>query len=496
MSRTYPDQADEQVAERGSGFSDMPGIIHDFVEYNERVPGDFIQRLSTGLTALQRRLVSSAAEEAVRLGMPLYTVGGLPRDLWLGRRATDLDLVVVGDAVALGKELVARHGGRLTVHARFGTAKWDIRGTPILRTADGSGEPGPGPASHYLDLITARSETYQHPGALPTIAPGTIEEDIRRRDFTINTLAVRLDGNHYGEVRDECGATEDLNRREIRVLHERSFLDDPTRMYRAVRYETRFSFQVADHTMALMPGATHLIQSLSGQRIRHELDLIMDEEAAARMLLRLSERHLLRPIHEALPRTKEALRRVEEAGRAPSMRISGWSRREAAWILWLLAVTQSEIRSIGKRLHMTRATLGNMASAARLFGAAAGLDASRPSRCAAVLDAYPELVVYVVSLAGTGESRTILDRYLGEWRSVHAVTRGHDLRALGVSPGPAYGSILGRLRNAWIDGRVHDAEEERRLLHELLRKGVPKAGQKARTRAARGRSVPSRRGKD
>lgn len=481
---------------RGSGFNDMRSIIHDFVDYNERVVSEFTERLNTGLTSVQRRLISIVTEEAVRRGIPVYTVGGLPRDLWLGRRPTDLDLVVEGDAIALGRALAARHGGRLTAHPRFGTARWDFRGTQIGRFGDGPEARTAGRDDHTLDLVTARSETYQHAGALPTVKPGTIEEDTRRRDFSINTLAVRLDGSHFGEVTDNCGALADLQRGQIGVLHERSFLDDPTRMYRAARYEKRFSFEIAGETLDLIPEAAPLIAGLSGQRIRHELDLIMDEEANAAVLSRLSELHLVEAVHRDLPQGKRALQRISRAGQVPGMHIPAWTQREAAWILWVLELHQAEISSIGKRLHLARGVLENMMAAARLFESNKAFENWRPSQWAEFLDEFPEMAVYVVSLAANDHTKAILKKYLLEWKVLHPITRGRDLRDLGVPPGPAYRSTLSQLRNAWIDGLVNDAAGERRLLSEILRRGARRAKRGDRRGASSRKPVGPDRRKD
>jgi len=446
----------------------MAAIIHDFVRYNERVQPDFSARLHEGLTAAQQQLIEQVAQESVARGLPLYAVGGLPRDLWLGSKPTDLDLVVEGDAIALARALASRHGGKVTAHPKFGTAKWDLRGTGFEAGVDGLDSNIPVHAGHFLDLVSARSESYRHPAALPIVKRGTIQDDIRRRDFTINTLALRLDGSHFGELSDEFGALDDLKNRSIRVLHPRSFIDDPTRMYRAARYEQRFGFRIAEATLALVPAARSLVADLSGQRIRRELDLSLDEFEAASILSRLAKMTLLAPVHPALPQAQAALARVRLAGKAPAPPIRTWSRRDAAWLLWLMDLREAEIRSVAKRLHFTRPALRDMAAAARLYAALGSMANWRPSRLTTHLDPYPELAVYAVSLAAAGTAQRTLSEYLGTWRHIRPVTTGHDLKALGVPPGPAYGRILGRLRAARIDGVVKDPTEEHRLLHALL----------------------------
>ncbi len=182
---------------------------------------------------------------------------------------------------------------KLRVHEKFGTAKWFINN------------------HSFVDFVSARSEIYRHPAALPTVKMGTISDDLHRRDFTINTLAIRLDRDHFGEVLDEFAGTNDLQHGLVRVLHLHSFMDDPTRMYRAVRYEQRYDFKIAEETLALIPEARELIQKLSAQRIRHEIDLVLDEPNAASMLARLDELGLLKPIHPSLRWDKASRKRFE-----------------------------------------------------------------------------------------------------------------------------------------------------------------------------------------
>src|SRR6185503_4715700 len=184
---------------------------------------DFAEKLKDSLGENRLRLLQLVLDEATGRGLPLYIVGGSVRDLVLGRPLKDFDLTVEGDAIALARSLTAKNGGGVTAHTKFGTAKWFL-------PADLKEQ------HNTLDLISARSETYKHPAALPSVAVGTIADDLRRRDFTINALAIRLDGDHFGELRDDLQGMDDLRKGIVRVLHPGSFIDDPTRMYRAVRY--------------------------------------------------------------------------------------------------------------------------------------------------------------------------------------------------------------------------------------------------------------------
>ncbi|HEX2996307.1 MAG TPA: hypothetical protein VHP14_15890 [Anaerolineales bacterium] len=389
----------------------------------------------------------------MRARLPLYIVGGAVRDLVLGRRLNDLDLIVEGDATRLAHSLVSRHGGRATIHSKFGTAKWFL---PKSLTPNPS-------IPDALDLISARSETYKHPAALPTVKPGSLSDDLRRRDFTINALALRLDGPHFGELRDDLRGMDDLREGIVRVLHPGSFLDDPTRMYRAVRYAGRYGFRIAEDTLRLIPAAQPLVEKLSAQRIRHELDLILDEPNAVSMLSQLDKLDLLTVIHSALAgfsRSNLATIKSDDAS---------LQDRTARWALWLMHLTDQEIASLHERLHFTSDLLKILLSASRLnvnLFAFAGL---KPSQVVELLDEYSIQAVEIVSYAvHDQEVKSVLTKYLSEWRHVQPKTTGHDLKKRGIPPGPKYAEILRRLRTAWLDGEVRNEAEERRILDAIL----------------------------
>ena len=178
-------------------------------------------------------ILKEIAKIAQQQRSALYIVGGFVRDLLLGYPSLDFDLVVEGDAIKLAQSVREKLGGRVATHKRFGTAKWFL-GPPSLAHPntqdDETNSLPPSMAPNTLDFITARREFYTHPTALPTIERGSIKLDLHRRDFTINTLALRLDGHHYGDLHDYWGGYNDLRQGLVRVLHSISFVDDPTRM--------------------------------------------------------------------------------------------------------------------------------------------------------------------------------------------------------------------------------------------------------------------------
>jgi tRNA nucleotidyltransferase (CCA-adding enzyme) len=415
--------------------------------------------LERSLPPRQVVLLRSAAKVAAAQNLPLYLVGGCVRDLLLGVAASDFDLVVEGDAVTLARELAAEFGGKVTCHVRFGTAQWFLAG----------------PEHHVLDFISTRSEVYGHPAALPTVKPGSLTDDLLRRDFSINTLALRLDGKHWGELHDELGSLEDLKKGLVRVLHPGSFQDDPTRLFRAVRYEQRYGFQIVPETLSLMPQAYSLIDLLSPQRIRHELDLVLEEQKTAAMLGRLAELGLVQKVHPALT-WNEPIRARFINGRDPLQKHSfkphpsTEAKSLLGWHFWLMDVAPMELQSLERRLHFRANLFESLLAASALSADLPSLTRLKPSEWVRRLDDLPLTAIQAVFLAiPDGKARQGLSSYLETWRRIKPKTNGHDLIKLGLLQGPRYQQILQRLREAWLDGEVKTESEEMKLLAILVK---------------------------
>ncbi|HFC08600.1 MAG TPA: CBS domain-containing protein [Chloroflexi bacterium] len=455
-----------------------------------RRPGlhNLAARLESALPPARLALIKAIAAEAEAQHQALYIVGGFVRDLLLERPSLDFDLVVEGNAIALAHALRRRYGGRVTAHRKFGTAKWHL--APIRETLTAALaslsphaqlDPADLPAS--IDLVSARTEFYARPTALPTVAHGSIKLDLHRRDFTINTLALRLDGRHYGELHDYWGGLDDLQRGIIRVLHSLSFVDDPTRMLRAVRFEQRFGFHIEPRTLQLLHDARDLLAKISGDRNRHELDAMLDEPRAAAMLARADQLGLLEAIYPGLRWTPAAEKRLAHLQEAPWPPPPPWDdlpsrlrgiplKRALAYALWLMgtdAIAPTHLADLAARLGFPRALREVVQSAAALAARADGLLRGRPSQATFLLEEHPLAAVYALYLAAeSADLQKVLRAYAGQWRHIRPHTDGHALRARGVPPGPRYKRILRALRAAWLDGEVHTPEEEARLLASLL----------------------------
>jgi tRNA nucleotidyltransferase (CCA-adding enzyme) len=378
-------------------------------------------------------------------GDHLYLVGGVVRDLLLGRRNLDVDLVVEGDGLAVARQSEAITGGRLTVHSRFRTAslswgKWRI------------------------DFVTARSETYQRPGALPRVRPGPLKDDLFRRDFTLNAMAVQLNPSSFGSLTDPRGGLEDIGRRLIRVLHAGSFTDDATRMWRAVRYEQRLGFRIEPETLEWLTRDLARLDTISGDRMRREVRLALEEESPERVLLRAGELGVLAGVLASLRADGWLAERFREARRIgrPS------PATDLYWALLTYRMDAGEIESLGARLRLPRRLMATLRDTSRLRAAGDAMAGDlTPSRVTSALDGHSPTAVIALSLAADSEAvRTYARRYLDEFRHVRPALTGDDLRAMGVTPGPIISDMLGRLRAARLDGVASDRADEERLISE------------------------------
>jgi tRNA nucleotidyltransferase (CCA-adding enzyme) len=428
---------------------------------------DLPSLMKKNLTTDQECLLYLVAEEAAAQRLPLYIVGGLLRDLLLGFPVTDFDLVVEGRAIGLAKALAAHNGGKLTIHSRFGTARWMLPDSLRLKNI----------GLNMLDLVSARSETYASPAALPTVHFGDLADDLARRDFTINTLAVGLEKDGYGPLRDDRGGLADLKHGLVRALHAGSFRDDPTRIFRAVRYEQRYFFTIETETLAAIERSRQDIQALSSERVRHELDLILAENNAPEMLARLSVLEILPIVHPQLEWNAAIQRSIVDGMKREDAlaerKVQGTNlncdRIAYGWMLWLMHLSLQEVDGISIRLGFPKRLCQEIRASSMLYARQAALEGCKAGQAAEILDSYPPRSVQAVSLAlGSNPGGTMLQEYLDVWRHVRPRANGRDLEKLGFPPGPEYQRIFKKLREAWLDGEIKNAAEERDWLDKML----------------------------
>ncbi len=391
------------------------------------------------------RALPAAAPLLERLGEQpgVHLVGGAVRDLLMGGAPSDLDLVVEGDAAALA----ARLGGGYRVHDRFGTSTVTLNG-------------------FSYDIARARRETYAEPGALPDVVPANLAEDLLRRDFTVNAAAITLSGERAGELTAAASTLEDLHARVLRVLHDQSFIDDPTRLLRLARYASRLGFAVERHTRELARAAVHdrALSTVSGSRIGAELRLLAREPDPSVALRSLHELGL-----DASIDPQFVLDDPNLAGRALAL-LPEDGRRD----LLAIAVAARHIRPEGLSELLDSLAFEAaerdliLAAATRAQSVARALaSATQPSEiAAAVAGAPPELVALAGALGPAENARAWLERL----RHTRLEIDGGDLLAAGVPEGPAVGAGLRAALAAKLDGAASGREQE---LAEALRAANP-----------------------
>ncbi len=399
-------------------------------------------------------LVEFVARAAEARGLTLYLVGGVVRDLLLNRPNFDLDFVVEGDAIAFAEALHV--SGKITTFAPFGTAKWTLDandsatvGHPLADLPD------------HIDFATARHEYYEQPTALPTVYKGGIKLDLRRRDFTINAMALIL---RTDTVLVLFGGLDDLRNRRIRALHSLSFADDPTRTLRAVRFSHRLGFEIEARTAATIERALPMLGRITGERLRNELSLLLKEMEPESALIRLDAMGVLRAIQPAFTFGGETAAAFRTARAEPPP----WGADDVSALYWhLIAAHLEGVAGVVERLVFDMGTAESMIAAMALVRDADALLRGKPSEIVARLPNTPGLALAAAWVL-LPRHRETLTQLVTNWRTVRPHSTGHTLQQMGLKPGPQFGRLLARLRDAWLDGEITTADEEQRLLRRWL----------------------------
>jgi tRNA nucleotidyltransferase (CCA-adding enzyme) len=382
----------------------------------------------------------------------VYLVGGTVRDILLGEPNFDVDVAVEGDAIELARSLADALDGRARAHRKFGTAV-------VLYRED-----------ERVDVVTARTEFYDAPAALPSVEHATIREDLFRRDFTINAMAVSLKGEDFGRLVDPFGGRRDLEAKTIRILHNLSFIDDPTRIFRAIRYESRYGFRMDDHTQRLARGTIEmgLVGDLSSARLRDELVALLEEGDAGASILRLAELGAGAAIHPHLAADDEAvelLGRVRRLNEHYGTAVPSW---RLAFAVLARRMPPDEVYAWLRRLKVQRRDLERVAAAVtvgpriveRLRGGSA-----EPADVVAAAEPYaPDAPLFAMAM----EERPELDDYFRRLRNVQLEVSGSDLAELGLGESPEVGEILAELRRRKLNGQLDGRESELAAARELI----------------------------
>jgi tRNA nucleotidyltransferase (CCA-adding enzyme) len=410
-------------------------------------------RIDAGLPVAARAALAEVARLAAAHGARAFLAGGVVRDLWRGETAAagDLDVVIEGDGPSVARALAAALGGTLVEHERFLTASVE--------------SPGHG----RIDVVTARTERYERPGALPRVLPGSIGQDLRRRDFTVNAMAIELGSGAFGLL-DPLGGVADLGRRRLRILHPLSFVEDPTRMLRAARYGARLGLTADRWTMRCQALALRLAPypALSPARLAAELERLLAEPSAAAALdlaVRAGVPRLLDPRWRPSRVTGARLAALDAAlGWAATHRIA--SPLTVAALALAAEQPPSVAAALPERLGLTGEPLARVRRAlddgprlaARVRAAATRSETARALRTAG------GAALAALRLLDDPRMQERLDWWLGEGRAVTPALGGDDVIALGVPRGPGVSDVLEALRDARLDGRVVDRQDEIRYV--------------------------------
>ena len=402
-------------------------------------------RLEERLGGAPLSVLRSISRTASRLGVEVYLVGGTVRDALTEASPADVDIMASRETERLVESIIGQGDASVRKATEFGT--WSL----TVQDID-------------LDLSTARRETYERPGALPTVFSGTIDDDLARRDFTINAMAISLGEDSWGNLLDPHGGVKDLERGVIRVLHDRSFADDATRILRAIRYACRLDFQFESRTGELLERALPYLNTISPDRVRHEFERIFNEPRAAKMVELAGRLGVLSAVHPALRADATSLRAIDAEPEADAERaelllgsivqsIEGEDVESVIERLNLNAEWARVVRDVVKVHGRTEELMDENIAKSRVYRLLHGLKGSAIESCA-MAEVDPKVAAR-------------LRLYLDELRHVRTSLDGNNLMEIGVPQGPAVGQMLEKLLDARLDGLVESAEDERGLARQL-----------------------------
>jgi tRNA nucleotidyltransferase (CCA-adding enzyme) len=437
------------------GFSPEGGTpTYSRAEIIERIQ----EKMPSDVQALLRVVSRTAAQNAYSV----FLVGGVVRDLLLGFSNLDLDIVVEGDGIEFAQLIARELSGRVRSHRKFGTA------VVIL------------PTGRRIDVASARTEFYEYPAALPTVEMSSIRQDLYRRDFTINAMAFNLSGEHFGELLDYFGGVRDLERRHVRILHNLSFVEDPTRIFRAVRFEVRYGFVMESQTEMLARRAVEMeiVGKLTNSRVRDELiDIFLEQEPLPfQAIERLEDLHALQTLHPDLAVTPEMRRRFlllkKHIARAWELLGPGSKHWLPGMAALLSDLPSNEVEKWCNQMRFKREDRETiMQCHDRVPDTLALLSSQKipPSQVVSQLDPLnKEALAYLYALGGS-RVQELTQAYLGRWKNVTVEIGGEDLAGMGLRPSPAYGEILHRVRAELLDGKLKNREDQLALAAELIK---------------------------
>jgi tRNA nucleotidyltransferase (CCA-adding enzyme) len=397
-------------------------------------------------------LLRQAGSYAAGSGGNLYLVGGIVRDLILGRPGKDIDLMAEGDAMELAFNLARDNGSKLTVYRKFGTATFNLN-------------------DYRIDMATCRSETYPQPGALPEVKAGSIKDDLFRRDFSVNAMAVNVNPLHFGELIDLYGGLADLEAGTIRVLHDKSFQDDATRIMRAVRYEQRLGFELEPKTAKLLKSNLKMLDTISSERLRNELALWLSEQQPEKILERADKLGILKKLHPGLRWDHNLAVAFKRSVELPPD-----DRLPLYFCLLAYRLDEAGLYELLQRLNLTGGKLDLLTHRTMELKnnrAALMKPALKNSELFTLLKDHPLTAVQANRFYPNNRLlRNRLGMYLNKLVKIKPLLNGAGLAALKIPQGPLMGRVLDGLLAARLDGKVKTRVEEEKLALSLADKLV------------------------
>jgi len=413
---------------------------------------DYLKKLPKKILGLIDLVQQTASLEKINA----YLVGGFVRDLLLGVPNLDLDIVVEGDGISFSEKLAGRLKAKLIRHKRFGTA------TVVLTP------------HRKIDIASARQESYPHPGQLPQVRSGSLKDDLFRRDFTINAMALSLSEEDFARLIDYFGGRQDLKHKKIRVLHDASFLDDPTRILRAIRFEQRYGFRIEPRTFGCLKQAVklHMLEKVQPHRLRDDLILVLKEEHPLKEIRRLNSLVGFKFISPRLKLDKRtyALLGSLEKNIKWFEKVHPQRRALDRWLIFFLGLTDSI--SLNETRRFRKGEAKRIYSCRRIKPRhLKGLQKKNvlPSGIFGLLEPLSyEAILFLKAKYKNIFLQKHIEEFLRVYNHIRILTCGDDLRQRGVRPGPAYQKIFSRLLKARLDGLISTKEEELRLVERLI----------------------------
>lgn len=407
-------------------------------------------------------IIRLASDMASRGNISAYLVGGFVRDLILGIKNLDLDIVVEGDGIKFAQDLASLLNARVIRHSRFGTA------TILIKH------------NQKVDITSARKESYPEPASLPLVARGTLEDDLGRRDFTINAMAISITGTNSGKLIDFFGGEADLKNKKIRILHNLSFIDDPTRILRAIRFEQRYNFKIEPQTLVRLKEAARLemLEKVGPQRLRDELILILKEEHPIKPIKRIDNLVGFNFISRDIAlsgRTYKLLRSIE--AQIKRFKKTYHQRREIdTWLIYLMGLLDNlsinEVKNICEKFVFRKGEGKRILSYKninRKFISEFSQNKIKPSRIFILLE--PLSYEVIILLKTKYKNRNIckhVDDFLEIYNGMRLLISGEDLHKLGVVPGPYYQEVFAQVLKAKLEGLVKTKAEELALIKKVI----------------------------